>query len=113
MNEAAYHATLWRLGVEPVGAGACPCLACCDARGPAARHDEMSRRVETFRQQLDEWTRTGRAGVPLLALPGAEAGPGRCAGCGDPLDAGRSWRCPPCEAAVREVLGLPTAGSEA
>ena len=113
MNEAAYHATLWRLGVAPVGARSCPCPARTGARGPAHDGDELSRRVEAFRRQLDEWTSAGRAGVPLLALSAAGAGPGQCESCGDPLDPGRFWRCRLCETAVRIVLGLPAGDEDA
>lgn len=105
MNETAYHATLRRLGVEPVGARSCPCPACTGARGTAHEGDGLSRRVVAFRAQLDAWIADGRAAVPFLTFPGVEAGPGRCVSCGDPLDAGRSWRCAVCEAAVRVALG--------
>lgn len=35
MNEAVYHATVRRLGYEPVGAATCPCPSCQGARHPA------------------------------------------------------------------------------
>jgi hypothetical protein len=97
MNEAAYHAILQRLGVEPISPGpAAPA-------GPAS--PGVTDRVAAFRRQLVEWTASGRIGAPVLGL-GVAVALGSCVGCGETLAAGRAWRCAACVQAVEVVLGL-------
>jgi hypothetical protein len=98
MNEAAYHAILRRLGVEPVGAGHAV------SSGPAPT--ALARRTVAFRQQLAEWTASGRIVAPVFSLPGVAVTLGQCVGCGETLAEGRGWRCPVCVRAVELVLGL-------
>jgi hypothetical protein len=95
MNEEVYRAILARLGVTPSR----------PAPGAASRPLAPPSRVEIFRAQLDAWRRAGRLGFPLFVLPDVEIRPGHCMSCGAPLEAGRTWRCAPCLAAVEEVLG--------
>lgn len=98
MNEAAYHAILRRLGVEPLKAGhAVPA-----SPDPA----EVARRSLVFRQQLAEWTASGRGGAPVFGLPGVAVALGQCVGCGESLPEGRAWRCAVCVRAVELALGL-------
>src|SRR3989442_103026 len=101
MNDAAYHAILRRLGVEPSAPVPTPSA---EVDGPLAV------RVAAFRDQIQAWTSTGESGVPLLTLPGAALIQGACAGCGADLAAESTWRCPVCVAAVQLVLGLPAEG---
>jgi hypothetical protein len=67
---------------------------------------ELSPRVAAFRQQLDEWTASGRLGAPVLALPAVGVALGRCVSCAATLAEGRTWRCALCLRAVEVVLGL-------
>jgi hypothetical protein len=67
---------------------------------------ELARRVAAFRQQLSEWTASGRVGAPVFGLPGVAVVLGQCVGCGEPLAEGRAWRCPLCVRAVELTLGL-------
>jgi hypothetical protein len=97
VNEAAYHAILRRLGVEPIGTG---------RPAPPASELELARRTSAFRQQLAEWTASGRLGAPVFSLPGLVVTLGRCVGCGEMLAEGGVWRCPTCLRAVEQVLGL-------
>jgi hypothetical protein len=69
--------------------------------------DAVALRVAAFRAQLATWKASRRPGVPLLALPDLPPGATGCVGCGEPLPAGRTWRCVACVAAVEAVLGLP------
>jgi hypothetical protein len=69
-------------------------------------------RTVAFRDQLERWVRARRSGVPILALPGVVGRLGACLSCGQPLDAGRVYRCGACVAAVERVLGVrPALGS--
>ena len=99
MNDAAYHAILRRLGVEP--AAPPPTGLVFSVWTPLAA------RVTAFRRQLEAWTATGAPGVPVLALPGVEPRAGTCVGCGEPLAPDQAWRCVTCVEAVRVALGLP------
>lgn len=80
-----------------------------DPSGPVSAPDGLGDRVAAFRQQLDEWTASGRFGAPLLGLPGVEVRAGACISCGEPLTKGQTWRCPLCVRAVEVVLGLDPA----
>jgi hypothetical protein len=61
-------------------------------------------RVRAFRQQLDDWVKAERPGVPVLALPGAPPGHRRrCLSCGGRIKRSR-WRCDACLAAIATVL---------
>ena len=100
MNEQVYRAVLHRLDVETVDVTV-PAL---DGR-PLHRGDaEVGRRAQVFREQITEWTASGRYGVPTLVLPDAPSSPssGQCISCGTPV--GDGWRCNTCIRAVRQAL---------
>lgn len=103
MNEAAYHAILRRLGIEPSPSPSVP-------SGPReADRPPLADRVTAFRQQLAEWVSSGRLGVPVLTLPGVEAVRSPdvwgCLSCAAPIPTDR-LRCDPCRQAVELALGL-------
>jgi hypothetical protein len=69
-----------------------------------ADEHEVSLRVAAFQAQLDVWVAEGRIAVPILTLPDVDIRFGRCAGCGEPLDPDRAWRCDYCVTALHIVL---------
>jgi TubC N-terminal docking domain len=71
-----------------------------------APESAVTDRAEAFRQQLNEWTASGRFGAPLLGLPGVEVRTGSCVSCGVTLGEEQTWRCRLCVRAVKVVLGL-------
>jgi len=73
--------------------------------------DTVRQRVAAFTRQLDDWIRTGRAGVPFLTLPDVEPSEGACLSCGDMTAQGQACRCAPCERAIAEVIGIPDSAS--
>ena len=73
---------------------------------------ELLHRASAFRRQADEWSRTGRPGVPLLVLSGAPGSrAGACVSCGAPIPEG--WRCRICRLAFDLALGLRSVGGVA
>ena len=82
-----------------------------DAPGPVVpAPPELARRVAAFRQQLAEWTASGRVGAPTFGLSGVTVALGQCVGCGESLAVGRAWRCAVCLRAVEVALGLRPVG---
>jgi len=62
------------------------------------------RTAAIFREQIDLWALSGRAGAPVVRLPDApETIPGSCISCGATLTHGH-WRCPTCTAALYGAL---------
>jgi hypothetical protein len=74
--------------------------------GEVSLSTEVARRSVAFRQQLAEWTASGRVGAPVFGLPGVAVALGQCVGCGETLAEGRTWRCAVCVRAVEQTLGL-------
>jgi hypothetical protein len=68
---------------------------------------EVFRRAHAFKQQIAEWTASGRWAVPVLVLPESpEPRPGQCVSCGCRIADGR--RCVVCVEAVHVALALAT-----
>jgi hypothetical protein len=66
---------------------------------------EVLHRTALFREQLQEWTASGRIGMLVLALPGHGADTHlACKSCGTPIGGRETW-CDICAAAGRMALG--------
>jgi hypothetical protein len=60
---------------------------------------DVFRRARVFKQQITEWTVSGRWAVPVLVLPeSGEPTVGRCISCGCSIEDG--WRCATCRSAI-------------
>jgi len=70
---------------------------------------DVFRRAQAFKQQIAEWTASGRWAVPVLVLPESlEPNAGRCISCGCSIEDG--WRCATCLAAIDAAFDM--SGSE-
>jgi hypothetical protein len=73
---------------------------------------DVFRRAQAFKQQIAEWTASGRWAMPVLVLPESpEMNAGRCISCGCSIEGG--WRCATCLEAVHVALAIATRGEEA
>ncbi len=73
------------------------------------RTADVFRRAQAFKQQIAEWTASGRWAVPVLVLPESlEPNAGRCISCGCSIEDG--WRCATCLAAI--YAAFDRSGSE-
>ena len=98
MDEARYYEILRRLGMTRDSGEENPSML---------SPEQLTRRVTAFHQQVHEWVRSGRVGVPLLVLPDASIPQlGHCVSCGEAVSEG-DWRCVLCLRAVEIVLDLP------
>ena len=62
-------------------------------------------RARAFKQQITEWTASGRRAVPVLVLPGSrEPSVGRCISCGCSIEDG--WRCARCRSAIDAAFDM-------
>src|SRR5712664_3741459 len=79
---------------------------------------QVERRAAVFRAQVEaywrrlgeEWAAAKHLPIPPLSLPGVVATSGACELCGEPLMAGRTFRCTPCVEAITLMLARLTAG---
>lgn len=65
----------------------------------------IAERAAIFRQVIDDWVRSGRIALPVVALPDApNLGHGYCVSCAVSLVEDETWRCATCVAALNVVL---------
>ncbi len=66
---------------------------------------DVFRRARAFKQQITEWTASGRWAVPVLMLPESrESNAGRCISCGCSVEDG--WRCATCRSAIDAAFDM-------
>jgi hypothetical protein len=71
---------------------------------------DVFRRARAFKQQITEWTASGRWAVPVLVLPESRKpkNAGQCISCGCSVEDG--WRCATCLSAIDAAFDM--SGSE-
>jgi hypothetical protein len=74
------------------------------------RNADVFRRARAFKQQITEWTASGRWAVPVLVLPESRKpkNAGQCISCGCSVEDG--WRCATCLSAIDVAFDM--SGSE-